>query len=115
MWITEHGWGAGPVSTRANVGGVAEQSAYFDRFLAGLRADHPYVARYVYFNGIDNETDPPPAAGGVFDEMGLFADDGAPKPVLAAFHAHARPAREVLARAASAAVALAAAMGAGDG
>jgi hypothetical protein len=115
MWITEHGWGAGPVSKRANVGGVAEQSAYLHRFLDALRADHPYVARYVYFNGIDNETDPAPAAAGVFDEMGLFEDGGAPKPVLAAFQSHARPAREALARAASAAVALAAALGGSDG
>lgn len=108
MWITEHGWGAGPVWKRANVGGVIEQRAHFRRFLSGIRLDHPYVERYVYFNGVDNETDPPPAAAGTFDEMGLFEESGAPKPVLAAFHGQRW---DVLAHATSAAVALALELG----
>jgi hypothetical protein len=114
-WITEHGWGAGPTSVNFNVGGPVEQAEHFGEFLERLRADHPHVTRYVYFNGIDNRTNPPPGTSKGYDQMGLYTDVGVPKPVLASFHAQAKPAWEVVAGAASAALEAAAALSEGGG
>lgn len=107
-WITEHGWGAGPTTVNFNVGGVAAQEQHFREFLDGLRSDHPHVSRYVYYNGIDNRTNPAAGRRTSYDEMGLYDDEGRPKPILAAFQVQAG--WEVLAAAAAAAAAVAAAV-----
>ena len=110
VWITEHGWGAGPATVNFNVGGVVEQEQHFSEFLERLRSDHPHVARYVYYNGIDNRTNPTAGKVTSYDRMGLYDDEGREKPILAAFQVAAGPEWEVLAGPATAAAAVAAAV-----